>query len=1517
MIFQRSPNVEICDVVAQRGTIMITNRIATFLFTASLLSSAHFAEATNFWKNSVLTGNWSTGNNWSATSAAGGDNAGVPTSEPVYIAFTDGAARTVTYEVAAPSVGVLSIDLTGPGVTTATLSLPGANNLATDGIIVGGSNSVALTNGRGALIQAGGTVTTSPIVGDVVVGYGAGSTGIYTLSGGSLINHLHEYIGLAGAGTFNQTGGSNSINASASGFLSVGHNAGATGTYNLGGVGALMVATPEYIGYMGTGSFTQSGGSSHTISGGKSLYLGYLTGSSGSYTLSNTGTLAVSGPQYVGYDGMGTFTQSGGSNGTGAQNLNVGFNAGSTGTYTLSGGTLTPGFQSIVGLNGNGVFVQTGGVHTVNLGFLAIAHGANSVSSYALSGGAVTSASGTSVGAAGAGTFNQSGGTHTANGGLYLGSSAGSSGAYTLSAGSLIVNGVSSIGANNFGAGTFNHTGGTHTVSTTLRVGEGVGAAGAYNLSGTGVLSTDAQHIGDRGAGTFNQNGGTNTVYSLRIGHQAGSMGAYTLSAGTLTATGVMELATVGYNGTGSFSQTGGSHTNIGGLMIGRNVGSNGAYTLSNGSLSGGPQWVGYEGTGTFNQSGGSNSTNSDLFIGKQPTGIGTYTLIAGVLSSGGNQTIGADGGTGTFNQSGGTNIANQQLQLGYSVGAVGNYNLSGGTLTTMGAESVGFNGTGNFNQSGGTHVVETRLDLAFGLQSSGVYTLSAGSLVANADEFVGQQGAGTFNHSGGTNFVGDELVLAHSSASTGVYNLSGTGALVVQASEYIGSDGTGQFTQTGGTNVVGENLFIGYLSGSVGGYALSAGAATVAGSALIGLGPGNGTGHLTVNGAGTLTVGGTFAVNTGSSVDFSAGVINAAALDFAGTPSLFNWTGGTLNLTSNITWDSAAAASTSRAFGTSLAVGANKTLVVSGNETLGGAGVFSLTLNSGGIHHVTGALTIDPAGTLTLSAGSTLVAGSIVQAGGAINGTLRSEASFVHQSGLFTGRLVNLGVASISGLNFTTGNGVENDGSMTVAAGQTLIVNGAGLDNVGMFTLVGGALSGSGPVLNNYGGTLHGRGTINSPLTNNGVLEVDGVLRFNAPATNNGIVRGSGTMIGAFANAAGGTLAVGSGELLAISNAWTNSGLTTLAGSGVLGGGAITNTGTIQGAGTINSPIANSGVIRAAGGELDLGAAGVTNATGGLIQAATGNMVMVLQGLAANAGTIAVTGGAFDNNYRPLTNLGVINGYGVIRTSTLTNTNKLNVGEGNMDVFGAVVNNGTIGLQGGRSIFFFGGVSGPGNYTGAGTAVFLADVSPGNSPAAVTFSGNVTLASSSTLLVELGGTVRGSEYDAILAAGNLTLGGALAVSFIDAGDGVFAPAEGDAFDLLDWGSLTGTFSSISLPPLNGLRWDTSQLYSNGVLSVVAAFLEADFNESGMVNGADLTPWKSGFGTSITAAHDQGDADGDQDVDGGDFLLWQRQLGMSSPLPSATNVPEPATLLLVTVAWFAIARSGARAHPHF
>lgn len=73
-------------------------------------------------------------------------------------------------------------------------------------------------------------------------------------------------------------------------------------------------------------------------------------------------------------------------------------------------------------------------------------------------------------------------------------------------------------------------------------------------------------------------------------------------------------------------------------------------------------------------------------------------------------------------------------------------------------------------------------------------------------------------------------------------------------------------------------------------------------------------------------------------------------------------------------------------------------------------------------------------------------------------------------------------------------------------------------------------------------------------------------------------------------------------------------------------------------------------------------------------------------------------------------------------------------------------------------------------------------------------------------------------------------------------------------------------------------------------------FLAADFNQDGLVNGADLTAWNEGFGLTTGATKAQGDANLDGAVDGADFALWQQQLGQ---LPSSTAlagvVPEPAT----------------------
>ena len=56
-------------------------------------------------------------------------------------------------------------------------------------------------------------------------------------------------------------------------------------------------------------------------------------------------------------------------------------------------------------------------------------------------------------------------------------------------------------------------------------------------------------------------------------------------------------------------------------------------------------------------------------------------------------------------------------------------------------------------------------------------------------------------------------------------------------------------------------------------------------------------------------------------------------------------------------------------------------------------------------------------------------------------------------------GRLLNRGTVNF-GSSLTFGDGIENDTAMTMAAGQTVTLYGAGLDNEGTFTLAGGTLT-------------------------------------------------------------------------------------------------------------------------------------------------------------------------------------------------------------------------------------------------------------------------------------------------------------------------------------------------------------------------------------------------------------------------------------------------------------------------
>jgi hypothetical protein len=186
-----------------------------------------------------------------------------------------------------------------------------------------------------------------------------------------------------------------------------------------------------------------------------------------------------------------------------------------------------------------------------------------------------------------------------------------------------------------------------------------------------------------------------------------------------------------------------------------------------------------------------------------------------------------------------------------------------------------------------------------------------------------------------------------------------------------------------------------------------------------------------------------------------------------------------------------------------------------------------------------------------------------------------------------------------------------------------------------------------SGPVANNAGGLIQAK--LSTPLT------------FNSFQGNN----------------PGGSMTIAAGSVLEIANAWTNAGLATLQGSGaLLGGGTITNTGTIQGAGLISPPVLNtSGAIRASGGELDLAGTGNANASAAQIQAGAGSTVVILQGLATNAGTIALSGGTFDNNNNPITNAatGFIIGSGTFLSGGLINHGIIRFADNPTSVYGSV----------------------------------------------------------------------------------------------------------------------------------------------------------------------------------------------------------------------------------------------------
>jgi hypothetical protein len=158
------------------------------------------------------------------------------------------------------------------------------------------------------------------------------------------------------------------------------------------------------------------------------------------------------------------------------------------------------------------------------------------------------------------------------------------------------------------------------------------------------------------------------------------------------------------------------------------------------------------------------------------------------------------------------------------------------------------------------------------------------------------------------------------------------------------------------------------------------------------------------------------------------------------------------------------------------------------------------------------------------------------------------------------------------------------------------------------------------------------------------------------------------------------------------------------------------------------------------------------------------------------------------------------------------------------------------------------------------------------------------------TLQIELGGPAAGTQYDQINVAGELILGGTLEISLING----FMPTAGQTFDFLAASDVVGAFSSIVLPTLPGLTWNTSQLLS-GVLSVT---LPGDFDHDGDGDGRDFLPWQRGGSPSPFSASELAD--------------WQANYGSGMLVAASVAVPEPSALLVLTLSTFGNCRRRCR-----
>ena len=233
------------------------------------------------------------------------------------------------------------------------------------------------------------------------------------------------------------------------------------------------------------------------------------------------------------------------------------------------------------------------------------------------------------------------------------------------------------------------------------------------------------------------------------------------------------------------------------------------------------------------------------------------------------------------------------------------------------------------------------------------------------------------------------------------------------------------------------------------------------------------------------------------------------------------------------------------------------------------------------------------------------------------------------------------------------------------------------------------------------------------------------------------------------------------------------------------------------------------------------------------------------------------------------------------------------------------------------------GGLGGGGTFTGT-ISLETGVLSPGNSPGKLT-TGSVDFAGGAVLELEVRDAMgaSGVDYDLLNVNGNVVNEGSAVDPMVirlvsldaqnEAGLAInFNPSLPQSWEVVTaTGAITGfdpgayvLDTSQFLNPIGGGTFDLT--VAPGGQSLLVDFtpgLPGDFDGDDDVDGADFLTWQREVGAGLASP---ANLNGDNVVDGADLGLWRDSFGESiavaASLPGSQGVPEPGTVVLVSIA---------------